>query len=109
MGSAGLLPGRQDLDATALAPQVLAAALAQRLVGRPQEQRGQGTVVDQDECLERRRERQDAVARRPGQACGLAGFAPLRLGQGLTLGAVAMAACPPSAAVRQTMIAGITL
>jgi hypothetical protein len=38
-------------------------------------------------------ERKDAVDIRYWQECGLAGFDPLRLGQGLTLGTVAIAAC----------------
>jgi hypothetical protein len=82
----------QAVDATALAPQVLAAALEPRLAGSPPEQREQGAFVDQDERIERMRERKDAVDIRHGQACGLAGFDPLRLGQGLTLAAVAIAA-----------------
>jgi hypothetical protein len=92
MGSEGLVPGLQDWDATALAPQGLAAALEQRLAGSPQEQREPGAFVAQDQRMERMRQRKDAVAIRHGQACGLAGVAPLRLGQGLTRGAVAIAA-----------------
>ncbi len=92
MGSAGLLPGLHDVDATELAAQVLAAALEQRLAGRPHEQREEGALVDQDERMERRRERQDAVEIRHGQALGLAVCDPRRLGHGLTRGTVAMAA-----------------
>jgi len=92
MGSAGLLPGLHDVDATELAAQVLAAALEQRLAGRPHEQREEGALVDQDERMERRREGQDAVEIRHGQALGLAVCDPRRLGHGLTRGTVAMAA-----------------
>ena len=92
MGSESLIPGRQDVDATALAPQVLAAELEQRLAGSLQEQREQGAFVDQDECLELMRKRKDAVEIRHWQELGLAVCDPLRLSHGLTLGAVAIAA-----------------
>src|SRR6266446_2766092 len=72
MGSEGLIPRLQDLDATELAAQILAADLEQCLAGRPQEQGEEGAVVGQDEGSERMRERQDAVAIRYGQALGLA-------------------------------------
>jgi hypothetical protein len=92
MGSEGLSPGVQDLEATELAPQMLAAALEQGLAGSPQEQREAGAFVGQDECLALMRERKDAVAIRHGPELGLAVCAPLRRGQGLTFGAVAIAA-----------------
>jgi len=82
----------QDLDATELAAQILAAELEQRLTGSPQEQREEGAFVDQDERIELMRERKDAVEIRHGQELGLAVCDPPRLGQGLTLGAVAIAA-----------------
>jgi hypothetical protein len=62
------------------------------VAGSPQEQREQGAFVDQDEGSERMGERKDAGAIRYGQECGLAGVDPLRLGQGWTLGTVAIAA-----------------
>ena len=92
MGAERLSPGRQDWAATALAPPVLAAALEPRLAGSLHEPRAQGAVVAQDAGSERMRKRKDAVARRHGQARGLAGCDPRRLRHGLTLGAVAMAA-----------------
>jgi hypothetical protein len=52
MGSEGLLPRMQDLDATELAAQILAAALEQCLAGSPQEPCEEGAFVDQDECIE---------------------------------------------------------
>ena len=93
MGSESLSPGRPDVEATAWAPQVLAAALAPRLAGSLQRPREPGAFVDQDACLERLRQRQAAVARRHGQALGLAVCAPRRLRPGLPRGAVAIAAC----------------
>jgi hypothetical protein len=82
----------QDLDATELAAQILAAELEQCLAGSPQEPCEEGAFVGQDECIELMRERKDAVEIRHGQELGLAVCDPLRLGQGLTLGAVAIAA-----------------
>jgi hypothetical protein len=82
----------QDVDATAWAAQILAAALEQCLAGSPPEQCEEGAFVGQDECIELMRERKDAGAIRHGQERGLAVCDPLRLGQGLTLGAVAIAA-----------------
>lgn len=93
MGSEGLSPRMQDWDAPELAAQSLAAALEQGLAGSPQAQCEEGALVGQDECLALLRERKDAVEIRHGQARGLAGCDPLRLGQGVTRGAVAMAAC----------------
>jgi hypothetical protein len=92
MGSAGLIPGVQDLDATEWAPQVLAAALEQCLAGHPPAQRAEGAFGRQDECIDLMRARQDAGAIWHGQELGLAVFDPPRLGPGLTLGAVTMAA-----------------
>jgi hypothetical protein len=92
MGAAGLLPGVHDLDATQLAPQLLAAARAQGRAGRPPEQGEEGALGGHDEGRERLRERKDAVEIRHGPACGLAVCAPRRLGQGVPRGAVALAA-----------------
>jgi hypothetical protein len=48
--------------------------------------------VAEDQGVERMRQRQEAVARRHRQACGLAVCAPRDLGQGLARGTVAIAA-----------------
>jgi hypothetical protein len=92
-GSERLIPGVHDVDATTLAPQMLAAARAPGRAGSPPEPCEAGACVGQDAGMERMRERQDAVARRHGQERGWAVCDPRRLGQGVTRGAVAMAAC----------------
>ena len=55
MGSEGLLPGGQDVDAPQLAPQMLTAAREPGLAGSPHEQGEEGALVGQDEGMERRR------------------------------------------------------
>jgi len=92
MGPEGLIPGMHDLDTTALAPQMLAAELEQRLAGSPQQQREQGPFGGEDERMECMRECKDAMARGHRDEVGLAVCDPLRLGEGLTRGTVTIAA-----------------
>ena len=92
MGPKGLIPGMQDLDTTDLASQVLTAELEECLAGSPQEQREERAFVGQDERIEFMWKRKDAVEIRHWQERGLAVCDPLGFGEGLTLGAGAIAA-----------------
>jgi hypothetical protein len=91
MGVEGLLPGVSEQEATEWAPQVVMAALEKRLAGRPQQQGEQRAFVGEDKGGEIMWPGKDAGALGHWQECGLSLFAPCCLGEGLALGAVAMA------------------
>ena len=91
MRVACLLPGVSEHEATALAPQVVRAALAPRLAGRPHQQGEPGAFVGEDERVERRRQGKDTVAIGHWQQCGWSRFEPCCRGESLARGTVAMA------------------
>ena len=96
----------------------------QRLGGGPEQEVVDGCLVLERDGADRRRQGEDDVVVGNRQQFGLAVFEPLPRRRGLALGAVAVAAgvvggsscaqsshrsrCPPSAAVRQALIADMT-
>lgn len=88
----GLVPGVQDPGAPDLPAKVLLPALPQRLARSGEEERQQGPCVDQDERVEFVGEGKDQVKRGHGKQRSFAVLQPLGLGEGLTRGAVAIAA-----------------
>ena len=86
-----LVPGGEDHGASDLPAQGGVAELHQCLAGGGAQEGHQGPFVGQHECIERVWQGKDGVQRGHGQAFRLAVFQPLRLGQGLARGAVAMA------------------